>query len=224
MSVKKLLDEEQLLIFYNEYHSYMSHCKINKLKPTLNVFFARIKKNHEQLKKYTGMQLTNQIIAARRQYGNLLWPSFKNLKNYISPTARTLLEKSVKTALLAVEIYNKPTINYRTEAYIVMMNIAWTSLFHAIFANNSINYKYKIEDSTDEKFFELNKCLSVYTGPLQKEIEANLNFLTQLRDLIEHRIIPELDDDVFGECQACLYNYERYFLKILVLITKSIIH
>lgn len=209
MSVKKLFNDDQFLILYNEYHSYFNYCKTNNINPTPNKFFTRIKKNYDQFKKFTGKQLSNQIIAARRQYGKLLWPNFNDIKSYISPTTRTFVEKSVKTALLAVEIYNKPTIDYRTEGYIVMMNVAWTSLFHAIFSNSSINFKYKSNNSTDEKYYELRKCLSIYNGPLQKIIDANLTFLTTLRDLIEHRIIPDLDDDVFGECQACLFNYEK---------------
>jgi len=191
MSVKKLLVDDQLLTLYNEYHSYIIYCKKHNYNPILNRFFTHLKRNHEQFKRFTGKQLSNQIIASRRQHGKLLWPNFNDLKNYISPTARIFVEKSVKSALLAVEIYNKPTIDYRTEGYIVMMNVAWTSLFHAIFANKSIKYKYKSNNSADDKYFELRKCLNVYTGQLRKEIEANLMFLTELRDLIEHRNIPD---------------------------------
>ena len=208
MSLKKLLDEEQLKILYQEYHSYILDCKKNEIPPKLNNFFTHLKRRRDQFKKFTRKQLSNQIIASRRQFGNTLWPNLNNLKNYISPTAREFLEKSIKSALLAVEIYNKPTVEYRTEGFIVFMNIAWTSLFHAIFDNNSIKYKFKLKDTGEEKFYELGKCLSVYSGPLQKVIKANLDFLTKLRDIIEHRIMPDLDDDVFGECQACLYNYE----------------
>jgi hypothetical protein len=209
MSLKKLLNDDQLILLYQEYHSYIANCKRNGLDAELNGFFTHLKKRHDQFKKFTRKQLSNQIIASRRQYGNLLWPNLNDLTNYISPTARTFIEKSVKSALLAVEIYNKPAIDYRTEGYIVMMNIAWTSLFHAIFANSSKNYKYKNKNSLEEKYFEIGKCLTVYQGLLKKEIEANLNFLIDLRDLIEHRIIPDLDDEVFGECQACLFNYEK---------------
>ena len=43
------------------------------------------------------------------------------------------LEKSRDSALLAIETYNKPAIKFRSGGYIVLMVIAWTSLFHAIF-------------------------------------------------------------------------------------------
>jgi hypothetical protein len=208
MSVTKLLTDIQIQILFSEYHSYIRSCKINSLIPNLKKFFTQLRKDYNQFGQFSNKQLSNQIIASRRKFGNLLWPNLDDFQNYISPQTQTFLDKSIKSALLAVEIYNKPTIDYRTEGYIVMMNIAWTSLFHAIFANSGVTYRYKT-DGTEGKYFEIEKCLSKYNGPLKKEIEANLIFLTRLRDLIVHRIIPDLDDKVFGECQACLYNYEQ---------------
>ena len=208
MSVTKLLTNNQIQILFNEYHDYISSCKLNTITPNLKKFFTQLRRDHNQFGRFSNKQLSNQIIASRRTFGNLLWPNLDDIHNYISPNTQTLIDKSIKAALLAVEIYNKPTIDYRTEGYIVMMNIAWTSLYHAIFANNGITYKYKTE-GTEEKYFELEKCIAKYTGSLKGEIGANLTFLIRLRDLIEHRIIPDLDDKVFGECQACLYNYEQ---------------
>ena len=54
-----------------------------------------------------------------------------------------LLEKSRDSALLAVEIYNKPRTAFRSNGYIVLMSIAWTSLLHAIFEKRGISYFYK---------------------------------------------------------------------------------
>ena len=54
---------------------------------------------------------------------------------------KTTLEASIDSALLAVEIYNKPRTTFRSEAYISLMIIAWTRLFRAHF-NNIIGDKY----------------------------------------------------------------------------------
>ena len=51
-----------------------------------------------------------------------------------------LLEKSRNSATLAVETYNRPTRAFKSYAYIVLMNIAWTSLFHAMFEMYRVNY------------------------------------------------------------------------------------
>lgn len=42
---------------------------------------------------------------------------------------KSCLAKALDSALLAIETYNKPAIKFRSGGYIVLMNIAWTSLF-----------------------------------------------------------------------------------------------
>ena len=54
---------------------------------------------------------------------------------------RSILNSSIDSALLAVEIYNKPRTTFRSEGFITMMIIAWTRLFHAYF-NTSIGDRY----------------------------------------------------------------------------------
>lgn len=46
---------------------------------------------------------------------------------------RIHLEKAADSAMLAVEVYNKPATKFRSGGFIVLMCIAWTSLFNAIF-------------------------------------------------------------------------------------------
>ena len=46
---------------------------------------------------------------------------------------KNYLETSKDAALLAVEVYNKPRTNFRSQGYITLMVIAWTRLFHAHF-------------------------------------------------------------------------------------------
>ena len=44
---------------------------------------------------------------------------------------RIQLEKATDTPMLAVEVYNKPATKFRSGGFIVLMSIAWTSMFHA---------------------------------------------------------------------------------------------
>ena len=46
---------------------------------------------------------------------------------------KQMLNKAIDSALLAVEVYNKPATKFKSGGFIVLMSIAWTSLFHAIF-------------------------------------------------------------------------------------------
>lgn len=138
---------------------------------------------------------------------------------------KTLLEASMDSALLAVEVYNKPRTTFRSEGYIILMIIAWTRLLQAIF-NHTIGdrYYYKkkgVYEKIDgeKKAWDLDKCIKEY---LRNDIEPELNtsviknidFFIKIRNKIEHRYIDkqEIDIMIFGECQALLYNYENLLI------------
>ncbi|HEY5534426.1 MAG TPA: DUF3644 domain-containing protein [Ignavibacteria bacterium] len=127
---------------------------------------------------------------------------------------KQLLEKSIDSALLAVEIYNKPRTAFRSGGYIVLMGIAWLSLFHAIFERNKIKYFYKRGNryqliDGERKAWELSECIGQYYEDKNPPERNNLEFFIKLRNKIEHRFLPKLDIDVFGECQAMLINFEN---------------
>ena len=61
----------------------------------------------------------------------------------LSKHVKICLQKAVDSALLAVETYNKPAIKFKSGGFIVLMSIAWTSLFHAIFLKNGIKPYYR---------------------------------------------------------------------------------
>ncbi|MDN5341525.1 MAG: hypothetical protein PWP28_400 [Oceanotoga sp.] len=135
---------------------------------------------------------------------------------------KSILESSIDSVLLAVEVYNKPRTTFRVENYILLMIIAWTRLFHAHF-NNTIGEKYFYKNKSgnyirvdnEKKAWELTECLKHYNGLSQAESD-NLKFFIKLRNKIEHRHIEKetLDTLIFGECQALLYNYENTLVKL----------
>jgi Domain of unknown function (DUF3644) len=52
-------------------------------------------------------------------------PKAKNVKDN--------LEKCRTSAIAAVDVYNRPGPRFRTAQYIVLITMAWTALFHALF-------------------------------------------------------------------------------------------
>src|SRR4051794_9889143 len=82
----------------------------------------------------------------------------------------THLEKAKDSTLLAVEVYNKPAVSFRSGAYIFLMCIAWTSLFHAIYYRRKIKPFYREKANPkrfqkvdgDAKCWELSTCLDEY--------------------------------------------------------------
>jgi hypothetical protein len=134
---------------------------------------------------------------------------------------QTHLEKARESALLAVDIYNKPATKFRSGGYIVLMCIAWTALFHAIFFQKGIKPFYReSKDSRryqkrdgDYKAWELAECLQQYYGSDNSPIRKNIEFFVPLRNKLEHRSVPQLDIHVLGECQAFLFNFEDLLIQ-----------
>jgi len=130
------------------------------------------------------------------------------------------LEKCRASAIAAVDVYNRPGPRFRTAHYIVLIVMAWTALFHAIFYRRRKKPWYKkkgknpkgdrhVHVEGEPKHWELNECLAQYFGGNNPPQRKNLEFLIGLRNRVEHRHLPDLDAGLYGECQAALLNLEE---------------
>jgi hypothetical protein len=144
----------------------------------------------------------------------------RNLRPRFDQKIDDLIDKARESALLAVQAYNNPMAAFRTPAYLVLMNIAFTALFHAIFERDSVEYYYKKPDGTASRIidgepasWELTTCADYYYQNANTPERANLRFLTELRNKIEHRFLPILDITIAGQCQAMLFNFEDLLKK-----------
>lgn len=140
--------------------------------------------------------------------------SIEPFKPDLPEPVEELVIKARDSAILSIDIYNRPIAAFRSQGYIVMMIIAWTSLFHAIYENEEVDYFYKNNDGTnkmidgDKKAWELDSCLDKCGNMISDAAKRNLRLFISLRNKIEHRYVPAFDFDVFGECQAMLLNFE----------------
>jgi hypothetical protein len=136
-------------------------------------------------------------------------------KPQLAGGAEALVRKARESALLGLHIYNSPTTVFRTEGFSVMMVIAWTAMFHAIFEKRGTSYFYVDKKGVpilidgDKKAWELGECASQFYGGAQPPARANLEFFIKLRNKIEHRYAPSIDAHVAGECQALLFNFDE---------------
>jgi hypothetical protein len=137
---------------------------------------------------------------------------------------KSALQKARDSALLAVEVYNKPAVAFKSGAYITLMIIAWTALFHAIFFRRGVKPYYRRDENKpksryvkvdgDYKHWELRECLKrYYKQDTGNPVRKNLEFFIALRNKIEHRSMPEIDPNIFGECQAMLLNFDEMLEK-----------
>lgn len=129
------------------------------------------------------------------------------------------LRQARDACVAAVDSYNRPGASFRTRTYVVLMSIAWTSLFHAIFYRRGRKPWYVLRGSGRgirylkvdgaPKTWDLDECVRQFYGDRNPPERENLKFILRLRNKIEHRHHPELDPALFGECQALLLNFEE---------------
>ncbi|HUS59826.1 MAG TPA: DUF3644 domain-containing protein [Nevskiaceae bacterium] len=149
------------------------------------------------------------------------------MKKLRTGKTKSILLSSVDSALLAVEVYNKPRTTFRQQNYITLMVMAWTRLLQSYFYQEiGDKYYYKKKNGRYEringerKAWDLAKCVKEFnklkSDKLSNGVRANLKFIIGLRHKIEHRYVSskELEASVFGECQACLYNYENLLVDL----------
>ena len=135
-----------------------------------------------------------------------------------------LLMKSREAALASVQIFNSPLITFKSEIFIVLMNIAWTYLLHAYYRKNKIEYRYfrrldkrRMFDKTKSgahKHWELERCLNETQSPVDRDTANNLRFLIGIRHEIEHQLTTRLDNTLSAKFQACCLNYNEFIKKL----------
>lgn len=150
-------------------------------------------------------------------------PAKKRVRRVFS-VSDELVAKSRESALAAVQIFNNPLISFKSELFIVLMNIAWTYLLHAHYRKKRVEYRYferigKVRrfDRTKKgayKFWELERCLNDKQSPIDRDASNNLRFLIGVRHEIEHQMTTRIDASFSAKFQACCLNYNDYIKKL----------
>lgn len=145
-------------------------------------------------------------------------------KRKIASVKNELLLKSKESILTAVQVFNNPNIQFKSESFIILAVIAWTYLLHAYYRDKKIEYRYfkllnvkrKFDLTTHGayKYWELEKCLTEKKSPIDKIATSNLLFLIGLRHEIEHQMTTRIDDLLSARFQACCLNYNEYLKKL----------
>lgn len=145
-------------------------------------------------------------------------------KRRFKSVKQELLTKSREAMLSAVQIFNNPNIQFKSENFIVLSNIAWMYMLHAYYRDQKIEYRYyqmagtrKRFDRTKRgayKFWELERCLNCDNSPIDQVTSSNLRFLIGLRHEIEHQMTSKIDDYLSARFQSCCLNYNKYIKEL----------
>ena len=114
-----------------------------------------------------------------------------------------LVEKSIEAFLLALEIYNKPTIKYRVEGFSFFICNAWELMLKSLLLKRGESIYYK----DTNRSISLNDAISrVYTDKNTGK-RKNLEQIIQLRNTSTHFINEDYEAKYVPLFQACVLNY-----------------
>ena len=148
----------------------------------------------------------NQKSANQREV-----ETFKLKKTYYDPITglneieHERLIRSREAMMMAVNVFNSPSLRFRTEQFAVLANIAWTYLLHE---HHDVQLKENILKKNGETV-SLHELIKRPTCPISKNMKRNLDAVKEIRDAVEHRLFGRSDESWLGIFQACCVNYEN---------------
>ena len=114
------------------------------------------------------------------------------------------LIRAREAMLLAVQIFNSPTLRFKTEVYAVLANIAWTYLLHEYYAKRGVVI---IKESG--RALLLSQMIARDDCPISQGVRDNLSSLKLIRDAVEHTMFRRSDACFLSIFQACCLNFDK---------------
>ncbi len=124
--------------------------------------------------------------------------------------SRLLVDKSQEAFLLSLEIYNKPTIDYRIESFCFFFTNAWELLLKAYLVEGTKKEKtifYPKQRGQPLKSISVRDAIKRVFLNEKDPIRKNIEDIADLRDEAAHLIIDELECIYVGLFQAGVLNY-----------------
>lgn len=100
-----------------------------------------------------------------------------------------LKDKSIQSFLLAIEVFNKPTIEYRLEGCLFFLHNAWELLLKAKLVADGYSIYHKDSKDTLSLRDAAKKIMTNEKDPVRR----NLDVIISQRNLATHLFIPEYD-------------------------------
>src|SRR6516162_2604781 len=145
-------------------------------------------------------------------------------KRRYGSVASELVKKAREAMLTAVQIFNNPQVEFKSELFIVSTVIAWTYLLHAYYRKKKIEYRQLLPAGKRRRFlrtkfgavrrWSLEQCLDAPGCPLDEIVKKNLFFLIGIRHEVEHQITTRIDDQLSAKFQATALNFNAMIKKL----------
>ena len=129
-----------------------------------------------------------------------------------------LVNASREAALNAIQNYNNPLMMFKSESFIINMNVAWTYLLHAAYLKRRVEIRYLVRGSKarrfekttggDYRYWNLNRCVNACECPLESDVKHNIRLMIGLRNEVVHKGSTELDDALAPMFLSNCLNFE----------------
>ncbi|MBZ4677523.1 MULTISPECIES: DUF3644 domain-containing protein [Shewanella] len=131
-----------------------------------------------------------------------------------SPLAKALLKKSKDNMMLAMELYNRPSLENKLDGFVLLFCTAWEQLLKSILierdGENSIYDKAGKQGI--KRTITLRKCLDLLFDE-KNQVRKNIELVTNWRDQAVHLLMPELQSLASRVFQSGVLNYSGEFEK-----------
>lgn len=129
----------------------------------------------------------------------------KGEQRMVDITAK-LIDKSKEAFMMAIEVYNKPSIKYRVEGFSFFICNAWELMLkaHMInkFGNESIYYK-----DNPNRTITLENCIKKVLTNDKDPLRRNLEKIIELRNMSTHFVTEEYEMVYIPLFQAAVFNF-----------------
>ncbi|VAW35019.1 FIG00645011: hypothetical protein [hydrothermal vent metagenome] len=133
--------------------------------------------------------------------------------NFKSRLAKALVRKSKDNMMLALELYNRPSLENRLDGFVLLFCTSWEQLLKAELIERDGKESIYRKSSRQTKIREtvsLRKCLE-RIFPANDKRRKNLERITDFRDQAVHLLMPETQGVLSRLFQAGALNYVEKF-------------
>lgn len=114
------------------------------------------------------------------------------------------LIRAREAMIFAVQIFNSAALNFKTEVFAILANVAWTYLLHEHYARKGVEII-----QNDGRSLLLSQMIEKQDCPLSAGVRNNLRALKVIRDDVEHKLLGKGDTKWQGLFQACCLNFDK---------------
>lgn len=117
-----------------------------------------------------------------------------------------LLDKAKEAFVMAIELYNKPTIHYRLEGFSFFICNAWELMLKAYLVKRDGEQAIYFPDKPN-RTISLENCIQKVFTNEKAPLRLNLTKIVELRNTSTHFITEEYEMVYIPLLQACVFNF-----------------